>query len=385
MSTSPEGRKSILIFLGSLTGGGAERVAVTLAGFLANDESFDVTLVTLDSKNRDFYTLDKAVKRIAMDMGGETSGLIKFTSNIRRVMGFRTVLNNERPDLIIAFMTRYAVIALLASMFMKIKIIVSERNYPPHRKNHGMWEVLRKYVYRYADLHIVQTELIAEWIKVNTNAEALSVIPNSITWPLPKLPPNIEPETLLKEGEYLILAAGTFKHQKGFDLLLESMKTVFKKSQNWKLVILGDEKYTNKLTKTYEKFITRNGLSNKILLPGRAGNVSDWYERADIFVLSSRYEGFPNVLLEAMASGCACVSFNCKTGPAELIADGYNGILVPEGNADLLAEQVLHLMHNISLRNKLSRRARTIRDTYSEEKIMNMWKNQINETLLGSS
>ncbi len=384
MSTSLASKKSILIFLGSLTGGGAERVAVALAGFLAKDKSFNVTLVTLDNKDRDFYTLDKAVKRVAMDKGGETSGLAKFTSNIKRVTSFRFVLKNEKPDLVIAFMTRYAVIALLASMFTKIRVIVSERNYPPHRKNHGMWEALRKYVYRFADLHIVQTELIADWIKKNTKSNMVRVIPNSITWPLPKLPPTIETDSVLKDGDRVILAAGTFKHQKGFDLLLESMKTVMKESQNWKLVILGDEKYTNYLTEAYNEFIAQNDLTDKVIMPGRAGNVKDWYERAEIFVLSSRYEGFPNVLLEAMSSGCACVSFDCKTGPAELITEGYNGFLIPDGDTDLLAKYVLRLMQDNSLRERLSSNAISVRETYSEEKIMNMWKKQINKVLLGS-
>lgn len=371
-------KKNILIFLGSLTGGGAERVATTLSKFLSNNRSYNVTLVTLGSKRRDFYDLDASVSRIAMNLDGETKGLSKITSNIQRVVKFRKLLKKENPDLVIAFMTRYAVISLLASIFLKIKIIVSERNYPPLRANHGMWEWFRKYVYKYADLHVVQTKLIADWIKEKTQSKKIAIIPNSISWPLPDYEPFLDPDNYLNEDDKVILAAGTFKYQKGFDMLITSSLKILKERPGWKLVILGDEKnnsYT--LTNSFKDTIKRNGLSESVIMPGRAGNIADWYKRADIFVLSSRFEGFPNVLLEAMASGCVCVSFDCKTGPSEMITHLESGILVPECDMETLSDQVIHLIDHPELRRSMSKKAMKVRERFSENTIMRQWEQEI--------
>jgi len=379
---SSTNRKSIFIFLGSLTGGGAERVASTLSKYLSHHRGYKVTLVTLGSKKRDFYKLDASVNRIAMDLDGETAGLNKFTHNIQRVINFRKLLTEEQPDLVIAFMTRYAIIALIASLFKDVKIIVSERNYPPKRVNHGMWEILRKYIYKYADLHVVQTELIAEWIKDATNSESVTIIPNSITWPITEHEPVISPDDILNRDDSVILAAGTIKHQKGFDLLLKGAGEVLKEKPDWKLVIIGDEKNEKKeLTKELSLYVQKSGLSNQVIFAGRAGNIGAWYERAKIFVLSSRYEGFPNVLLEGMASGCACISFDCKTGPAEMITHYENGILVPAGDTDELSKELRILTENDELRKSLGENAINVRQRFSEESIMDKWQNTIEKIL----
>ena len=372
--------ETIFVFIGSLTGGGAERVAVSLSENLSDE--FDVTVVTLGSKERDFYHLSESVNRVAMGLDGKTSGINKIFSNTYRVYKFRRLLKKEKPDLVIAFMTRYAVIGLIASFLLNNKVIVSERNYPPKRANHGMWELLRKYVYKYADLHIVQTPLIADWIEKNTHTDRVKIIPNSINWPIPVNDPILSPEKYLNNSDKLILAAGTFKHQKGFDLLLESANDFLRNKPNWKLVILGDDKEENAaLTQTLKEKIECYGLKESVIMPGRAGNIGEWYKRADIFVLSSRYEGFPNVLLEAMASGCACVSFNCKTGPSEMITHLENGILVPECDVETMSDQVIHLIDNPEIRKSMGEKATQVRDCFSEKYIMQHWKEEVKRVL----
>lgn len=375
-------KKSIFIFLGSLTGGGAERVASTLSKYLSGEKNYNITLVTLGTKKRDFYELDENVNRIALNLDGETAGFNKILSNIKRVARFRKLLKKKRPDLVIAFMTRYAVITLLASVFLNVRVIVSERNYPPKRTNHTMWEILRKYVYKFADLHIVQTELIGEWIKEKTKSDFVKIIPNSITLPLPVYDPVILPKQVVSRKDKIILAAGTFKHQKGFDLLLKSASVVLKEKPEWKLVILGDEKNgSGCLTRQFENYIHEKRLNDRIILPGRAGNVGHWYDLAEIFVLSSRYEGFPNVLLEAMAAGCACISFDCKTGPAEMIKHGENGILVPEDDIAELSNQLRFLIENEMVRNEISKNAKDVRNRFSEKNIMTKWKTAVESIL----
>ena len=371
--------KKILVFIGSLTSGGAERVAVSLSKYLSISEKFEVVFVTLDGYRSDFYTLHHSVKRIAMDMSGATAGMGKYLMNLRRMIAFRKIVRAEKPDIVLGMITRHAVISILACILLPVKVVVSERNYPGKRKNHSMWEILRKYTYRYANAHVVQTSKIAEWLRENTKSTNIHIIPNSISWPLENFEPILAPSDFVKQDEKLILAAGSFKEQKGFDLLLDAIPGVLERHPEWKLVILGgrvdeDEKNSGDLVREQlMSLIAEKHLENRVLLPGKAGNMTEWYQRADIFVLSSRFEGFPNVLLEAMASGTACVSFNCDTGPADLIQHGINGMLVEELNTKELGMTVYEVMNQPGLRKKLADNAIKVRNTFSEEKIMKLW------------
>ena len=371
--------KKILVFIGSLTSGGAERVAVSLSKYLSVSEKFEVVFVTLDGYRSDFYTLHHSVKRIAMDMSGATAGIGKFLTNLRRMVAFRKIVRAEKPDIVLGMITRHAVISILACILLPVMVVVSERNYPGKRKNHSMWEILRKYTYRYANAHVVQTSKITEWLRENTNSTNIHIIPNSISWPLENFEPILAPSDFIKQDEKLILAVGSFKEQKGFDLLLDAIPDVLNKHPEWKLVILGgrvdeDEKNSGDLVREQlMSLIAEKHLENRVLLPGKAGNMTEWYQRADIFVLSSRFEGFPNVLLEAMASGTACVSFNCDTGPADLIQHGINGMLVEELNTKELGMTVYEVMNQPGLRKKLADNAIKVRNTFSEEKIMKLW------------
>jgi glycosyltransferase involved in cell wall biosynthesis len=373
---SNKNKKKLLIFLGSLTSGGAERVTVALSKYMATVKKYSVVVVTLNEDEYDFYTLDDSVKRISMEMSGDTSGLDKFWMNFRRLLKFRSIVKQEKPDIVLGMITRQAVLSILACCWLPVKVIVSERNFPEKRKNHSMWELLRKVTYRFADLHVVQTKPIAEWVKRNTRASNVKVIPNSVLFPLPVYKPIIEPSSFLKSGDKLILAVGTLKRQKGFDLLIETAVRILPKYPQWKLIILGkehDDEGERGLMEQFQNIIARHNLENQILFPGEAGNVGDWYNRAEIFVLSSRYEGFPNVLLEAMTSGVACISFDCDTGPSELIQNQKNGLLVPQKNVRELASSIELLINNDEYRKKLGENALSIREKYSEEIIFEKW------------
>ena len=368
-------KKKLLIFLGSLTSGGTERVAATLSKHLVK-KAFDVTVVTLDSTERDFYSLDDKVQRIAMGSASATAGMEKIFGNLKRTYQFRKILKDQKPDIVLGMITRHAVISLIASVGLQVKVVVSERNYPAKRKNHSMWEFLRTVFYRFADMHVVQTNKIAAWLESNTAAKNIKVIPNSISWPIERFEPILQPENYIQPADKLILAAGTLKQQKGFDLLLEAAIKFLPDYPDWKMVILGEEKNesgSKGLRKEFEKRVADNGLTKRILLPGRAGNIGDWYKAADIFVLSSRFEGFPNVLLEAMASGCACISFDCDTGPSDLIRQNENGILISQEDIDMLEAQIRYLIEHPIFRQKIADKAKNVREHYSVEIIHGEW------------
>jgi glycosyltransferase involved in cell wall biosynthesis len=382
-------KRKVLIFIGSLTSGGAERVTVSLSKYLSGKKNYSVVVVTLNEKESDFYSLDKTVKRISMDMSGETKGMEKFLRNIQRVLAFRTIVKEEKPDIVVGMITRQAVMSVLACIHLPVKVITSERNYPAKRKNHTMWELLRKWVYRYADLHVVQTKKIADWLRIYTKSKDIRVIPNSATWPLPEYSPALNPANFLKAEDKIILAVGSLKVQKGFDLLIKAVSGFLHEYPEWKVVILGgkvdkqESKAGSEIRNQLQKMITDNDLEEQIIMPGRAGNIGAWYQRADIFVLSSRFEGFPNVLLEAMASGVSCVSFDCDTGPRDLIKHEENGLLVTPSDTEELQISIQRLMKDPDLRRNLSENAVKIRQTFSEEVILGKWS-KVCEELLSS-
>ena len=163
---------------------------------------------------------------------------------------------------------------------------------------------------------------------------------------------------------HLLLAVGRLGPEKGFDLLIQAFASLSNRG-DWRLVILGegaDRAHLENLA---------SGLP--VALPGTQADLSPWYERADLFVLSSRLEGFPNVLLEGLAAGCPAVSFDCPAGPADLIQHGINGELVVAQDVAQLASTLADLMHDPVKRARYASHATESVSRYSVEQIMPLW------------
>ena len=361
----------VLLFIGSLTGGGAERVAVALTRHLAR-KGHSVDIITMHDAERDFYTLPDDVDRVSLGLAGESQGFRKLTANLTRLRSLRAVLKREQADVVVGMMTTSAVLCILAAWGLRTRVVASERNYPGRKPCTRPWAFLRRVFYRFADAHVAQTREAANWLRTRTGARAIHIIPNSVGWPIPDCPPAIAPKTLLDERQHLVLAAGTKPHQKGFDLLLDAFAGVADSYPSWRLVILGVSSSTDEGVVLSER-ARELGIEQQVMLPGRVGNVSDWYQRAELFVLSSRYEGFPNVLLEAMAAGCASVAFDCDTGPRDVIEQDVNAVLVPAEDVDALQATMARLMADEGLRMGLGEQAVAVRETFSEERVMTLW------------
>lgn len=363
-------RKKLGIVVNSLGGGGAERTAINLAAFMSR-RGWDIVVVTLESKDADSYTLHVGARRYALAMGGESRGLMKIVQNVRRVRALRKILKVECPDVIVGLVANTAIFSILAGWGL-CPVVAAERNNPQFKKARIAWGLLRKFVYRWADAVVAQTCEIASWLEAHTYAKNIVVIPNAITWPMGVYRPLVPPSEVVAPDQKVLLAAGRFHEQKGFDLLIQAFSRVSYKHPNWVLVILGDHTATSLFGALNEQISTL-GLTGRVLMPGRVGNIPDWYARCDAFVLSSRYEGFPNVLLEAMASGCACVSFDCCSGPRDVISHGVDGLLVARGDTTALAEQLDRLMSDNALRRLLGTNAREVRRRFSEDVVLGKW------------
>ena len=259
----------------------------------------------------------------------------------------------------------------LASIGLPSRLVLSERNYPPARPLAWRWRLLRRLAYPRAHLHLVQTQGIAQWLHQRGLARRTAVLPNSIVWPLPRFAPLVNPGDFIRTDQKLILAVGTKLHQKGFDRLVAAFAGLQADFPDWSLAIVGiqDVPYhgVNQAARLRQLMGSE---TSRLILPGNVGNVGDWYRASALFVLSSRFEGYPNVLLEAMASGLPCLAVDCPTGPSDLIDPGLNGWLVPESVASADLTPSLRLaMEDAAARVAFASRAQAVRDHTAPERL----------------
>ena len=165
--------------------------------------------------------------------------------------------------------------------------------------------------------------------------------------------------------------------EKQFPRLIEAFATLATRFHQWDLVIAGAGPDRLDLIER----IAESRLEGRIHLPGAVGNIADWYSRADIFAMTSRFEGFPNALLEAMAHGTPPVAFDCMTGPSELIRHGESGLLIPLNDMGSLGAGLAKLMADEELRVQMGARALEIQDQFSTKRTIDLWLKAFNLNL----
>ncbi|MDR5781704.1 glycosyltransferase family 4 protein [Caballeronia sp. LZ065] len=360
----------LLIVIYSLQHGGAERVVANLSA-LWSARGYEVTVATLASKATDFYVLDKSIRRLSLEVAGESIGVGNaLVANLRRILALRRVLRRVGPDIVIGVETTASLLSIFASRGLRCKVIATEHIHPPMLPLGRVWTTVRRYAYPSADHVVALTEKTRAWLEQHCRCKNVKVIPNAVSLPIPVFDPVLEPESIVVPGRRMLLAAGRFTTQKGFDCLISAFSQIATDQPQWDLVILGDGAARSAL----ERQIADAGLERRVFMPGQVGNVAQWYARADLYVMSSRFEGFPMTLLEAMASGCAVVSYDCDTGPRDLIKHGENGLLVePVGEATSLARALSELMTNDDERVRLASNARDVADAFSPVRTLRMW------------
>ena len=366
----------LAIFINSLAGGGAERVAATLANHWARRQ-WEVTIITLEPQERDFYTLEPAVRRVPLNLADDSAHVLDaLARNMQRVWALRQALRQLKPDVALAMMSTPNVLLACAGIGIAgLRTVGSERCYPPQFPLGRVWNTLRRAMYGRLDAVVAVTQEGAGWIGTHTSAKCIAVVPNAVCWPLPDNTPRIIPDALCRPERKVLLAVGRLSHEKNFDLLVDVFSRLGQRHPDWDLVILGDGPDRPAL----EKQVLDAGLGMRIFMPGIAGNVGQWYARADLFVMTSRFEGFPNALAEALAYGLPSVSFDCDTGPRDIIRHGVDGLLVPPGNAQGLEDALDRVMANRQLRMHMAGMAIEARQRFSIDRIAGMW-----ETLFGA-
>ena len=361
----------LLIYIHSLENGGAERVVANLANYWTS-LGWAVTVVTVAPRARDFYVLDPGVGRRCLDLTGRGGGVLAgVVRTARRARALRRVLRDVQPAVALSAMhTANVVLALAARGLSGVRTVGSEHNFPPKAPMGPIWETLRRHAYGHLHAVVALTHECAHWLERHSHARCVPVIPNPVAWPLSQHAPQVSPAIACAPGRQILLGVGRLSEEKNFTTLIAIFARLAPTHPDWDLVILGEGPQRAALAAQ----VRAGALAQRVFLPDSVGNVGDWYAQASLYAMSSHFEGFPNTLVEAMAHGVPAVSFDCDTGPRDIIRHGVDGLLVAPGDADGMASALDRLMRDAHARAGFAQRAVDARERFSMVKISRMWE-----------
>lgn len=374
----------LLYLIPSLTNsGGMERVLTDKVNYLIKLGNYSITIITTDMKSSEspFYKLDINVKVINLEIFFESIfnlPLLKKRKESKNLLEMyerklSKYITDNHVDICISMGAKEL------EFFSKLDVPVVkvfESHFNPtvrssfiadHKGSSLFWRILGKYrdwQYLQQTKNLDQVVVLTknaqiEWKKTHNN---VCIINN----PSPFATINYK----IDDKEYKrAIAIGRLEDQKGFDLLIESWKKVYDIHPNWKLDIFGEGSKKDVL----QNMISENCLDQVITLKGITRNVQQELLTSDFYVMSSRYEGLPMVLLESIANGLPIVSFDCPTGPAEIVENNDCGVLALNGNINDLSEKIIYMIESVDIRKEMSAVAIEKSKKYSIELIMGQW------------
>jgi GalNAc-alpha-(1->4)-GalNAc-alpha-(1->3)-diNAcBac-PP-undecaprenol alpha-1,4-N-acetyl-D-galactosaminyltransferase len=361
----------ITLVIYELSAGGAQRVMSILANYWIR-HGWDITLMMLaDPINSSFYELDPRIKVKSLGIMGQSAHpLAAIWNTWQRVARLRREIIADKPDVVISFMNSVNVYNILACWNLNIPTIVSEHTYPGATDANKIWQLLMRWTYRYADLVTVLTQNAVPFYP-RTKGYRTTVMPNPIETPVPA----VVTEQLLPS--HSLISIGRLDPRKGFDLLLRAFHQIHDRYPDWQLTILGEGEIRSEL----EALRSQLQLENCVHLPGAVKNVPEYLYQADLFVMSSRVEGFPMALCEAMACGVPVLATDCLSGPRDIIEDGVNGVLVATEDVDALAAGMAALMSDPEQRQQLAAKSSKVLDRFGIDRVMDLWTKAIEQVI----
>ena len=365
---------------------GTERILSDKMNYLANRYGYDITFITYEQGNHPMaFSLDKRIRVI--DLNTRFFPLYKLNP-VRRVIAksfqkrklkskLHDVLSVVNPDFVV--LTTYdfdkygSILTLPYRFVIESHICISDV-----RQEFRQHNVILKLFGKYLDSIHFKTMNKADALVSLTSADKTNwekhvnipifVIPNLVT----VYPNDI---SCYSERSNRIICVGRLTRQKGFDYLIKAWALIANKYPGWKIDIFGSGDLEDFLIQMIDNY----NLKESITINKPTSNIFEEYDRSSIYVLSSRYEGFGLVLLEAMSFGIPCISFNCPHGPSDIITNGEEGILVPVGDINKLAESIEWMITHKEERERMSQNSREKVKYYLAENIMPQWVELFNK------
>ncbi|MCC4114263.1 glycosyltransferase family 4 protein [Aromatoleum toluclasticum] len=366
---------NLVLVVSSLGCGGAERVVQLLSGGFVK-RGHRVTVITTTERD-DFFPLADKVERVRLNVfGRERQGPERRPAAIsalwhaaKGLPALREIIRHASPDFIITFGDEINVLVLAVLFSMRRKVVATEHVDPRWHRQGPVLQFLRRRLYPSA--HCL--------VSVSHGVDA------GFHW-LPRSRRTVihNPVVLQREsesqgggsrsfGRQYIVAMGRFVRQKGFDLLLDAFSNVSRAYPQWALVLLGDGPEREELVRKAQSL----EIGDSVHFAGAVSDPATYLSHAAFFVMSSRFEGFGNVLVEAMACGLPVVSFDCPSGPADIIDDGRNGLLVAPEDTAALAQAMVRMIADETMRGNMARQAQHDALRFDLDSTLDAWQKQV--------
>ncbi|WP_181408102.1 glycosyltransferase family 4 protein [Pararhizobium mangrovi] len=354
----------IAFVVAGLGAGGAEKI-VNIVAHHRQDQGDEIHVLAINANDSaSFFPYDPGIAVEALSPACGRSGM-----TLRRLFALRRRLQILKPDLVVSFLTKVNVLTSLASTGLPHALIASERNNRARQPMNLVWRVLFAGALRRSSVLVMQTESAARDLPKILRRRSVTI---------PNLVFPVEGEFVRKPGTPpRIVAVGRLDRQKGFDLLLHAFARVRSDLDTVSLTIFGEGPERDKL----EELVGHLQLRHCVELPGVSASPGGWLRPGDIYVLSSRFEGFPNALLEALSAGMATISFDCPWGPAEIVSDEKDGILVGAEDVGGLARALQRLATDDALRERLAAAGPGVAARFAPAILLDKWDAAISRSV----
>lgn len=350
---------NILFYTNNLYGGGSERVISILANHFSRS-NIKVHLIT-DIKSKNDYSISDEVKKIHLD---NRKVIFKLFNNIVRIIKISNYIKKNNIDIAISFLPNNDFRLILSSFFNKVKVISAIRNDPAKLYSKKINDFIARILYSKADAFVFQTEIIRNKFKYNVNNVKSIVINNPVSSLFFE---NYTSNTVSNKS---FIAIGRLVEQKNFQLLIDSFYEVHKKFPETTLRIFGE----GKLKDILQNIVNKYSLDSAVLILNKTDKIHIELKNSFAYVLSSIYEGLPNSLIEAMTVGLPVIATNCDGGgPASLIVNYQNGILIDNQNKDQLVQAMVYLLNNEVEARKIGSAANESMQKFRAENIVSQW------------